>query len=750
MPRIPTPKVGVPSAPSVRQNIQAPAAAFGMGTAQSIQRLGDMGQQISAELQQRRNVVEVQNAYLAATKALDSFLHDPESGIYNRKGGNAAGSFDAVKEKLPELEAEFTANLTGVQRELFERQWRQSTLPAVRGAMNHESREINSERAQALQALVTQNAERMAMNYTDMEAVDTFAQNARNNIIALADMAGWSPQHRELKEKEVMSQAYAAVFEKYFATDDIDGATAVLNRYGDQIHDRVKTKLRNDLRAKQQAIFIQDKTDEIITQFGDNEVEAMAFVRSEFQGDVQDKLERRVASRFNEIRQHEQRALNQRYHEDLVSIYKAPSRSAALAIADRATDPKIQHHLYRAVESNHPIRVATVDRYSVSADVMNIVSQANTERQAIDFVYSQVPPGKQQSLLISGIERYYARERRLQQSEFKDEYNRFAGMITAADNFEVASAILEQAPSEIRPDLQSDIERQFPEVFERIQERDAVRQQNASRQAMSLAMQKLHSDSQIAAQDPNYVEEVARDVGIYKAKDIEELRKFVDSGGYYSQVQPNRVASIMRDNLTTEAAFQAVGLERDRNESFNAEALMKNSDFYKQVVDRASDLGKDRVSDKDLQNIIMTLATKGSVTRQGFIFTSSVERTVAAEQQEKGHVRDMNLVATLKQTDGEKYRSIASVLNTLSTEPVNDDIINRVLQSDIDGENYVAGADKVMAFYNWTQSQPHNRVSGRVTEDGINHLVEIQITPEQLQNPEIVRKLYEIYSKGRR
>ena len=61
MPRIPeaTPQVQIQSAPSLRVSGDISPVAFGAATGRALQQLGDLGQNISAEMQQRRNVLDV-------------------------------------------------------------------------------------------------------------------------------------------------------------------------------------------------------------------------------------------------------------------------------------------------------------------------------------------------------------------------------------------------------------------------------------------------------------------------------------------------------------------------------------------------------------------------------------------------------------------------------------------------------------------------------------------------------------------
>jgi len=357
MPRIPQvePKVGVPSAPSVRQNIQAQPGAFGMGTAQAFTRAGDMGQKIAEELQQRRNVVEVQNAYLAATAELQKYLHDPENGVYSRKGINAPGSFAEVQQRLPEIAAEFTKNLSGAQRQLFDNQWNQSSLPVIRGVMNHESREIENEKSRTAQALQMAQAENMSLNYTDSTSVDTFAEMLKAAIRAQAHSEGWGLDFHQAKEKEIMSKAYAATFERFFAVDDIKGAEAFLDKYQDQMHDAVASKLRNELRAKAQAVFVEQQADIVAMKFQD-EGEAMEYIKENYEGDVRKNITKMVQADFQTQRRVENERQNKQFYTAFENIHQSPNRSAALRIVNQEPDVEVRARLLQVVDSKHPIR----------------------------------------------------------------------------------------------------------------------------------------------------------------------------------------------------------------------------------------------------------------------------------------------------------------------------------------------------------------------------------------------------------
>jgi len=379
MPRIPQvePKVGVPSAPSVRQNIQAQPGAFGAGTAQAFTRAGDVGQKIAEDLQQRRNVIDVQNAYTKAMKQLHEYLHDPENGVYTRPGIMGAGAYAEVRDKLPEIAAGYTKNLSGAQRELFERQWSSSALSALKGVMDFEGRAIKVEQSNALVAIQATEADSMMMNYNRPEAVDLHLQKLLSAIDSQKAVEGWGQDFYEIKKKQVMSKALAATFERFFAVDDVKGAESFLNEHQDKMLESMSSKLRDDLRTKAQAVFVQDEADDIGMKFQDLG-DALDYIKENYEGGVRKSITQMVQADFQTQRLVENERQNKQFYTAFESIHQAPNRSAALRIVNQEPDVEVRARLLQVVDSKHPLKQTDeqkefmkVQRYVAGQNIAN-------------------------------------------------------------------------------------------------------------------------------------------------------------------------------------------------------------------------------------------------------------------------------------------------------------------------------------------------------------------------------------------
>lgn len=359
MPRIPeaTPQVQIQSAPSLRVSGDISPNAFGAATGRALQQLGDLGQNISAEMQQRRNVLDVQKAYQEAALELQKFLHDPEGGVYTRKGVNSRGVFQEVQEKLPEIANKYTAGLSDSQRQMFDKFWGQTSLPELKGAMNHEYQELEKERAVTTKALTMTNVQNMALNYGDPSSVKNYAELVRSSVRAEAAVNGWPLIQQQLVEQEALTKGYGGVFEQFFAKGDYTNAEKVLNDYGKLMQPEVERKLRNDVREKKMDVEIQTAGDLIMAKHGDDEGAALQAVRDQFAGDMQTKVLAEVKTQLSDKRQIEDRKQNEIYWQSYESIRGAKSRGQAEAIARRQTDPEIRGKLIMMVDQTHPIKV---------------------------------------------------------------------------------------------------------------------------------------------------------------------------------------------------------------------------------------------------------------------------------------------------------------------------------------------------------------------------------------------------------
>lgn len=357
MPKIPqiTQQVGVRNAPSVRQNISASPDAFGAATGRALQNLGNVGQNIAADLQNQRNVVEVQKAYFEADKALQQYLHDPDNGVYSRKGINASGTYQEVMSKMPEIAAQYTQNLSGAQRELFDRQWRAISTSALRSAANHEGQEMRVAKVQAAEAIVGLQAENAVLNYNNPEEVDVHVTAAIGALRSIAQGQGWSQALEQVKTKELMSQIYSGVFENHFREGNIAAAQKVLADNSEWMSSKLVTKLTNDLRVKAQDIRVESNADLIFSQYSDDYGAAMKAAKETASGEERTALERRISTLFQMQEKAENDRMNDLYYKGFEAVRGAGSRNAAEQVAMQFTDQEVRSRLLNLVDQKFPL-----------------------------------------------------------------------------------------------------------------------------------------------------------------------------------------------------------------------------------------------------------------------------------------------------------------------------------------------------------------------------------------------------------
>lgn len=359
MPKIPEaqPMVQMREAPVMRQSVNTSPGAFGAATGAALQGLGQLGQNITEELQQRRNVLDAQKAYMAASQDLQMFLHSPEDGLYNRQGVNAKGAFQSLQDKIPEIASKHTSTLSGAQRELFDKFWQQTTVHEITGVLRHERGQILNESIATAQGLAEMNVNSMRLNYGDDTALESYAEQVRAAVRSEAGLRGWGLVEQQLTEQKYLSEGFSGAFEGYFAATDYEGAEKILDKYGDMMQPKLVEKLRNDLRVKKQDREIESQSDIIVGMFPEDEAAAKKYIQENFKGEVRSGIDKFVEAQYADKRRLDDEQMSKEYYDGFVAIHGSPSRSAALAIANRTTNLELRAKLLSAVDGIHPRKV---------------------------------------------------------------------------------------------------------------------------------------------------------------------------------------------------------------------------------------------------------------------------------------------------------------------------------------------------------------------------------------------------------
>lgn len=215
------------AAPTVYQQANAPAAAFGAAQAQALQQAGDAMDRTGnllfkrgLEMKEEEDAATTMNAYSRASEAMRSKLYDPEKGLYSKRGAASFNAIDEAQGAFKSTYEETVATLENpAQRTAFDKLWtrrRDSEMESV-------SRHVLGERQKYIDessgALVNTAVNDAVSNRNNPQAVANSIGIARTAI--LANAKGQSPDVIELKLKAAESSVHKGIISALVDEDPI-------------------------------------------------------------------------------------------------------------------------------------------------------------------------------------------------------------------------------------------------------------------------------------------------------------------------------------------------------------------------------------------------------------------------------------------------------------------------------------------------------------------------------------------------
>lgn len=220
VPRKDVPEIATAALPSVRQQIDAPAMAFGDGGAgmrsasQALSSLSDMAnKRVMDEMETQASVRSLELSNLAR-RELNKFIYDPENGLLTRKGGSAQSARSDTETFLEDLKQRYT-NMEGESPRVLEMMRGEMSKIYDSGmdlADRHQFTELTSYRDEQLRSRVTNNMEEQALNFNDEATFNRIQADTRDSIMTQARVGGWSPEKTQQELTKALSTARAAQF----------------------------------------------------------------------------------------------------------------------------------------------------------------------------------------------------------------------------------------------------------------------------------------------------------------------------------------------------------------------------------------------------------------------------------------------------------------------------------------------------------------------------------------------------------
>ena len=292
----------------------------GAGVGRALQDLGATAGRVSDrmaerefELQERKNVDAARSAFNKFNNHVRELLHDPQTGLYSRRGGNARDVTRLGQDDIDRVGASIEAGLGNADQIRRFRQLSQTlrtnSLPRL---SRHEADELLVAERESTDALVKGAEASMAANATDPDAIADHLSTARTALVAQANAEGWTKEVLLQRLKDVTSAGYAGVVDRLLV-DDPSAARAFYDAKKEEIGGNVRAKLERALKegvTRQQA---QAATDAIVAQVGTESLSALlAEARKISDPTLRDDVVARVKLRYDEgetQRDNEEKAL---------------------------------------------------------------------------------------------------------------------------------------------------------------------------------------------------------------------------------------------------------------------------------------------------------------------------------------------------------------------------------------------------------------------------------------------------------
>jgi soluble lytic murein transglycosylase-like protein len=184
-----------------------------VGAGEQISRLGDVFAQLHQENKAKDDTARVMDAYTAGTSRLRETLYDPENGLYNRTGQNAAGVTDLTSEASQKIFEEVGQTLENDdQREAFRRMWERKQEATLDGSAKHEFSQMGAARTQAKTAGLANLEADIIANYKEPAALAANFDAVRAMIRSNPD--GLPAEAVEQLERESVSKLHLEVIQR--------------------------------------------------------------------------------------------------------------------------------------------------------------------------------------------------------------------------------------------------------------------------------------------------------------------------------------------------------------------------------------------------------------------------------------------------------------------------------------------------------------------------------------------------------
>lgn len=282
------------------------ADAYGANVGRAMEEAGkelkgisDTFSAISNRMKEERDANMVLEMSARWQKDLLRFQHDPDRGLYNRKGKAAAGAYGEMERFLGASVGKLMAELENEeQKAAFGRYTMQRGMALLESASRFEARQHQEWRTETAKLAVNTAIESAVANHHDGSLIQASLDEGGKALEAA--MAGSAPETIAAAKAEFAARLHGEVIRRYLQ-DDPYGAERYYSLVEDQIEGPARREIKKEIDGNVMVLRIQEKTDELMGRF-DSEGKALRWIRENASGKNEEALITSVKTRFREKR----------------------------------------------------------------------------------------------------------------------------------------------------------------------------------------------------------------------------------------------------------------------------------------------------------------------------------------------------------------------------------------------------------------------------------------------------------------
>lgn len=220
MPTVPRyePQVSAAGLPNAKLTDYAPIEAFGGGQAsRGLSAAGSAMQQFAEQERQRADASALMSADNEAWLAERDLFHDPDNGVFAKRGQESFGVQDKVFPEYDKRLDQVEQRLTDRQRLRFKEMRANRRQALEKSTLSFVAGEAEKFYADQIKATVASNIDEAAVNYTDEGKISQVIGNVTGAI--QLSMPGASGQAHDFAVRKAVSDIHAEVFNRWLVAD---------------------------------------------------------------------------------------------------------------------------------------------------------------------------------------------------------------------------------------------------------------------------------------------------------------------------------------------------------------------------------------------------------------------------------------------------------------------------------------------------------------------------------------------------